>query len=358
MAEITVTYSENILEGTLEVLEASGLKALVKPGMTVSIKPNMVLAKAPAMGATTHAEVVEGLIRYLKELGVDRLEIIESAWIGGNTKQAYRVCGYDQLSKKYGVPLIDLKDDGLCQIRSGKYTFEVCRKAVETDFLINVPVLKAHCQTLLTCCLKNLKGCISDREKRRFHAMGLHEPIAYLNQAVKTHFCLVDGVCGDLTFEEGGNPVTRNMLLAGQDPLLMDSYGAELIGYQAKEIEYLRIASWLGVGRLFDGDAEVNELRRDERPLSGKADSGVVKRLAAYVSEDQACSACYSALIFGLHQMKEMSVGKPSGQIGIGQGFRGKNGSLGCGDCTNRFDSYVKGCPPTAADVVAFLKVL
>ena len=34
----------------------------------------------------------------------------------------------------------------------------------------------------MTCALKNCKGCLPDREKRRFHAEGLMEPIAALER--------------------------------------------------------------------------------------------------------------------------------------------------------------------------------
>ena len=34
--------------------------------------------------------------------------------------------------------------------------------------------------------------------------MGLHKPIAYLNKAIKQHLIIVDGIMGDLNFEEGG----------------------------------------------------------------------------------------------------------------------------------------------------------
>ncbi|MDR0197317.1 MAG: DUF362 domain-containing protein, partial [Oscillospiraceae bacterium] len=188
MSDIIVNYRKDILGGTLEALRASNLGELVKPGARVSLKPNMVLARPPSEGATTHPEVAEALIIFLREKGVKDIEIIESAWVGDDTKRVYRVCGYDGLSEKYGVRLYDLKDDGIRKVRAGEYEFEVFKKATETDFLINIPVLKAHCQTRMTCCLKNLKGCISDREKRRFHTMGLHRPIAYLNSVIKTRF--------------------------------------------------------------------------------------------------------------------------------------------------------------------------
>lgn len=65
----------------------------------------------------------------------------------------------------------------------------VCERAANIDFLINVPVLKGHCQTKITCALKNMKGLIPNTEKRHFHAMGLHEPIAHLNAGAPSGFC-------------------------------------------------------------------------------------------------------------------------------------------------------------------------
>ena len=41
----------------------------------------------------------------------------------------------------------------------------VCKRAAQADFLINVPVLKAHCQTYFTCALQNLKGHHSRQRK-------------------------------------------------------------------------------------------------------------------------------------------------------------------------------------------------
>jgi len=354
MPDLFINYERDITCGVQDLLKASNLRNQLHSGMKVSIKPNMVLASPPSSGATTHAEVVEGLIIFLKDCGVTDIEIIESSWVGDDTKRAYHVCGYDKLSKRYGIALFDLKDDKIVKINSGEYTFEVCRKSVETDFLINVPVLKAHCQTNMTCCLKNMKGCISDREKRRFHALGLHRPIAYLNKAVKTHFCLVDGICGDLTFEEGGNPVQRDMLLAGSDPLIMDSYCAGLIGYMPEEIEYLSIAHEIGVGRLFDESIVIEELNVSKKPIAKiHASGGAVRRLAAYINEDQACSSCYAALIHALYHEKSLRK-----KINIGQGFRGKKGIIGCGNCTNGCEKYVPGCPPTAADIMSFLREL
>ncbi|MDR1540638.1 MAG: DUF362 domain-containing protein [Clostridiales bacterium] len=353
MAQITVNYSSNIKQATLEALENSNLKSLISPGMKVSLKPNLVLGKPASSGATTHPEIAEALISYLRDHGVRDIEIIESSWVGDDTKRAFRVCGYEALGKKAKVPLFDLKDDKCVKLSAGEYDFEVCKKALDTDFLINIPVLKAHCQTLMTCCLKNMKGVISDMEKRRFHAMGLHRPIAFLNKAISSSFSIIDGICGDLTFEEGGTPVARNMIIAAEDSVAADSYCAALMGFSVEDIEYLSLAAEIGAGRLFDESTPALELNSGDKPIFAKSNGEEIRRLSGFIAESQACSACYSALVFALNRCRRIP-----GKISVGQGFKGKSGALGCGNCTCAFDKYVKGCPPKAVEILEFLKAL
>ena len=44
--------------------------------------------------------------------------------------------------------------------------------------------------------------------------MGLHKPIAHLNTGIHQDFIVVDNICGDLDFEDGGNPVVMNRIWA------------------------------------------------------------------------------------------------------------------------------------------------
>ena len=84
-------------------------------------------------------------------------------------------------ARKYGIEFWDTqKEKGVPRDCEGM-TLKICRCVEDLDFLINVPVWKGHCQTKITCALKNLKGLIPNSEKRRFHSLGLHKPIAHLN---------------------------------------------------------------------------------------------------------------------------------------------------------------------------------
>ena len=79
------------------------------------------------------------------------------------------------------VPFIDLQKDSSRRCRAYDMDIRVCEQALALDYLINMPVLKGHCQTGITCALKNAKGLLPNTEKRRFHSLGLHRPIANLN---------------------------------------------------------------------------------------------------------------------------------------------------------------------------------
>jgi len=353
---LVVTYGNELVKNTINTLEASDISTYLRSDMTVSIKPNLVVPCPASDGATTHPGIVEGIIKFLKDFGIAKIKIIESSWVGDDTMCAFKDCGYETLSKEYDIPLIDLKSDSYATYHFDEYSIAVCNEAMSTDFLINVPVLKAHCQTKLTCCMKNLKGCIPDSEKRRFHTLGLHKPIAALNAIIKPGYNVVDGICGDLSFEEGGNPVDSKRILAGRDSLMIDSYCAELIGYKPDEIEYIKYGKEFGLGEYFSQSTKLVELIFGAKPSLDLRKDRIVEKYHNLINEDLACSACYSALIYALHRT-DGKVSSLDEKICIGQGFIGKSGDgLGIGNCTWEFDEYVPGCPAKAIDIIDMLQ--
>jgi len=338
-----------------ELMQRADITSLLRPAMRVVLKPNLVVPSPADNGATTHPEIAEGVIRYLRDNGIADITIAEGAWVGASTKSGFQGCGYQELADRWDVKLVDTKRDPVRKVRVRDMDLSLCRTTLDADFLINLPVLKGHCQTDMTCCLKNLKGCIPDSEKRRFHSMGLHKPIAILASALKPHLHIVDSICGDLTFEEGGNPVQSNRLLLGFDPVLLDSYGAALMGYRPDEIEHLRLAASYGAGRCCDNNTEIVELGAGNRPKVSPQGSRAAKRLGEHIREDSACSACYAALIFALNKAGGRRLGGE--KINIGQGFQGKAcEGAGVGNCTSGCSRYVPGCPPKAVDIVEFLQ--
>jgi len=353
---VVVSYGTDIIKSCLNALDASDILSYLKPNFSVSIKPNLVVPHLASDGATTHPEVVEGIILFLQQHGINDIKIIESSWIGANTKNAFDVCGYTNLAKRYNIPLVDLKKDGSTKITTDSYSLKICNEALKTDFLINVPVLKAHGQTRLTCCMKNLKGCIPDSEKRRFHMLGLHKPIAELTKALKVGYNVVDGICGDLTFEEGGNPVESNRIIVGRDTFLVDSYCAELIGYTPSEIGYLEYGKRIGLGEYFSKEDKIIEINIEDKAPSNIKSTRLADRYSQMINENSACSACYSALLYALHRYGSKAKNLPS--IHIGQGYKGMTSGdgIGIGNCACGFAYSVAGCPPNANSIYQTLR--
>ena len=83
--------------------------------------------------------------------------------------------------------------------------------------------------------------------------------------------------------------------------------------------------------------------------------SGLVAGLTRHVHENQACSACYAALVRALYTSR---CGERE-EIYIGQGWKGKKlDGLGVGKCCHGSVECVMGCPPTAEKIAKKLENL
>ena len=342
--QIWKLYGTDFTGMTKKLLEETELAALIGDKKTrIGIKPNLVVPSPAEFGGTTHPEVVAGIVEYLQEHGFENITIVEGSWVGDRTSEAF-VDG--QKEKYHAVDCAGMK-------------LNIINAVDRIDFLINVPVIKGHCQTLMTCALKNLKGLLPNSEKSRFHRMGLHKPIAHLQAGIHQDFIVVDHICGDLDFEEGGNPVVRNCVMAALDPVLVDSYACHLMQYTPDDVPYVRMAEQLGIGTTdldaaqiinlggykgYAGKEMMEDLPREKKILE----------VSYAVDEVDSCSACYVGALWRLRE--EGLLEKLKEPIGIGQGMQGKTGRLGVGRCTKDFDVCIMGCPPDEEKIYEELK--
>lgn len=357
---IVKIYGTDYKEMTKELLNSIDAKKLIPDRHTlIGIKPNLVSPSSADMGGVTHPEIIAGITEYLKDNGFDNIIVLEGSWVGDRTTEALSASGLDRVCEQYGIPFYDLQKEKASPTDCAGMDIEICDIAKKVEFLINVPVLKGHCQTHITCALKNLKGLLTNKEKRHFHALGLHKPIAHLNAGVYQDLIIVDNICGDLDFEDGGNPVYRNCIMAAADPVLADAYACSLLHTDIADVPYIGIAESLGVGSSDLSSADIVTIRETEEwrddntlPYSGK-----VVALEDAVDSVDSCSACYGCLLPALQMLKDEGLFDSLGEkICIGQGYRGKNGKLGVGNCTLGFDFCIKGCPPTENQIYDGLK--
>jgi uncharacterized protein (DUF362 family) len=357
--EILIIYGKDIEAMAVKLAEEADLAVLIGDrNKLIGLKPNLIAAHPASEGSTTHVEIAAGLITYLKKNGFNNLVILEGAWTGGSTVQAFKVCGYSKLAQETGVKLIDTKQDKAKNCNCKGMNIEICESALSVNFMINLPLMKGHCMTHLTCALKNNKGIIPDREKRRFHTIGLHKPIAHLNTAARNDFILVDCICPDPDFENGGNPLYSNRLFAAPDPVLCDAWAANQMGYTLDDIPYIGLAEKLGIGSADFKNAKIRELNdKSKSGVSGMSmPSGKARQMAEHITENNSCSACYASLVYALSRLNRNELSRIKEKICVGQGFKGKQGNIGTGNCCKDFKQFCPGCPPSGADILGFLR--
>ncbi len=145
---------------------------------------------------------------------------------------------------------------------------------INCDFLITLPVMKVHGGCGITACLKNYVGTgprIVYAAPGAFSNGGLHSDhslegrsdsfIVDLAAFHPPDYCVLDAIRGLQHYEHGiGVPdqlMRSNMILAGEDPVAIDSLAATIMGFQPTDIEYLHMASQRQMGVMDLGNADV-----------------------------------------------------------------------------------------------------
>ena len=110
--QIFIKSGTDYKEMTKELLEKSELADMINDrALRIGIKPNMVSASEPSNGATTHTEIIAGILEYLKENGFRNVMILEGSWVGDRTSDVFEVCGYQKICEDYDVVFHDTQKD-------------------------------------------------------------------------------------------------------------------------------------------------------------------------------------------------------------------------------------------------------
>jgi len=105
----------------------------------------------------------------------------------------FKRLGIDKIAKMFGAELINFnKDDGeKIQLVTGDA--KIAKTILDSDFIIDLPVIKTHVEAGMTCACKNYMGSLIGTEKRKMHDC-LEKNIVRLNEIIKTDLIIVDGI--------------------------------------------------------------------------------------------------------------------------------------------------------------------
>ena len=262
-------------------LELEGEKVIFKPNVTSGEH-----FADPDTGITTHPGFIHGLIYYLRQQGAParKLTIVEDPRDSDdNHPRHWRGTGFDTLSRETGVRLHSTTTYTVVKKKvPNPQVFErlsVSRLAVAPNTLVfNVPKMKTHNLGITTLGMKNLMGLVNvfdrhyclqswrdlpkeiqndprprrewfDRTCHEMWQTGLARRLVDTAQVIHPALNIVEGVIGreGTGFQRGRNR-PLGMAVVGINIVAVDSAASYIMGFEPRELLYLKLASEAGLG--------------------------------------------------------------------------------------------------------------
>ena len=397
---VSIVRYESPLESVRKAVEMSRGLDHMPSNAKVFIKPNVAYwtksVPFPKWGVVTTSRVVHDMVLILKEHGIQDITIGEGTvtWDPKDRETArhfYDTLGYRTLEKRYGVRFINTFERPFDSVELGDGVFlHFNRDILQSDYVINLPVLKTHNQTMVSLGIKNLKGTIDLKSRKKCHSpdpeKDLNYMISRLPLKLPPMFVLLDGIYSN---ERGpafdGRLRRSDILVASSDLLSADMVGARIMGFDPADVPHL-----VHVARDQGRPLDLSDLKlvgEDLEPLTSRheydhdyveSDDGTlplamakqgIKGLSYPKYDLSMCTYCAGINGLILNAIKSVWTGRPWDDIEVLTGkimtpSPGKKKTLLIGKCMverNKNDFHiqemipVKGCPPKPEAVVEAL---
>ena len=247
MTIVAIVKGMNPQDMAVEALEMVDGQEALSEEKPFLIKPNYLNASHPSTGITTDSRVIDGVARFLKQHGAKEIVVGEGSGFA-DTFEAFRIAGVDAVAKRWNIKLVDLNKDDFIQVSPPKpfslKRVKIAKTALEST-IVSVPKLKLHRIAGVSLSLKNMMGAMTP--KGSMHS-NLNSNIADLASIIKPSIAVIDGIIGGEGHESSGNPVQMNLVIAGLDPVAVDTVGAAVMGIPPKDVKRLLLAEKKGLG--------------------------------------------------------------------------------------------------------------
>ena len=215
----------------------------------IIIKPNLTNSSLPPV--TTSVDAAEATYNYCK--AHTKAEIVIGEGCGtGRTPEVFDALGYTDMANRYDMKLIDfneaetiiLENDNALQLKRFYMP-----KIVQQAFIISLPVLKDHSFTKTTIAMKNMFGIAPGRfysgswNKSKLHSPSTHKSVVDVCLYKKPDLSVVDASVALKGMHLAGRHKNIGLVLAGFDPVTVDTLGSTLLGHNPKKLDYLTLAN-------------------------------------------------------------------------------------------------------------------
>ncbi len=240
---VNVTDVDTAVRKSVELI--GGL--MLDPGKDVVIKPNICNPKNPDGMVITDFRVIKAVVDLVRENGND-LVIVESDNISGLAERRMEKSGLMGLLDEWDVDFLNLSHDDYQEFEVAGTALRLPCTVLDAGYFINIPKIKTCAHTLVTLSIKNLYGVLQRRQKSRLHKH-LDEILPFLAETLRNDLIIVDGInCMEGNGPIIGNPVCLNLILAGRNPVAVDSVCSRLMGYDPAAVSHIALSAARGIG--------------------------------------------------------------------------------------------------------------
>ncbi|MCP4567249.1 MAG: DUF362 domain-containing protein [FCB group bacterium] len=254
LPKIALAENENHIAALHKTLDAlGGIKRFIQPGEKVVIKPNIGWDRTPEQAANTNPVLVGEMARLCIEAGAS--EVIVTDVTCNSAPRCYLRSGIKEAAEKAGAKAILPRDEDYLQADLGGILltdWPVLKHFIETDKLINMPIVKDHSLSRCTIGMKNLYGILGGR-RNQLHQQ-IDQSIVDLARYCAPTLTVVDAtrvlLRGGPTGGSLDDVAITNSVICATDQVAADARGAEFLDLIPDQIGHIVLAQKSGLGQI------------------------------------------------------------------------------------------------------------
>jgi uncharacterized protein (DUF362 family) len=243
----------NYRESVSKALDALNARQMLEKQPRILLKPNLVDDYPPPI--TTPVECTEAVAEYIAARCPES-EVVIAEGAGASDKETgavFKALGYERLSKKRGIPLVDLNHCPLKKLENeSRPVFKEIHlpEIAFTHYIVSIPTLKAHSLAIITGTIKNMMGFAPPSryggrfgtwKKAVFHNR-IQQSLSDLASYLTPDLTVMDASVGMPEHHLGGRVCSPPLdkILAGFDPFETDRFACDLLGIEWKKVGHLQ----------------------------------------------------------------------------------------------------------------------
>ena len=229
-----------------------GMERFISRGDIVTIKPNIGWDRTPAQGANTNPVLVKTVAELCFNAGAKKVIVTDVPC--NDARRTFARSGISEPLAKIGADVILPEDRFYVRADLGGEilgVWPILRQFLETDKLINMPVVKHHSLSLATIGMKNWYGVMGG-PRNRLHQR-IDTSITDLADFFRPSLIVIDATRVMVRNGPVGGRLSdveiHDTVIASTDQVAADSYSCGFLGLAPSDLRYIMDGESRGLGK-------------------------------------------------------------------------------------------------------------